>query len=98
MILVTELSTGSKVVSVDNDERAVVIHLENILAFTTGADKIPPMGFHDALKVLFLEDSELPKASTCSLCLFLSLKSKDYDQFKDKMVEGIVGGYGFGNM
>lgn len=81
--------------SVDNDERAVVIHLEDILAFTTGADKIP-MGFHDA--ILFLEDSELPKASTCSLCLFLSLKSKDYDQFKDKMVEGIVGGYGFGSM
>lgn len=65
-------------------------HLEDILAFTTGADKIPLIGFHNVLKIMFLEDSELPKASTCSLYLFLPLKSKDYDQFKEKRT---VGGY-----
>ena len=91
------LSVGSTVVSIDNKEK-VVIRLVDLLAFTTGADKLPPMGFKDALKIMFLENSKLPKASTCGLCLFLPLKANSYDDFKDTMVEGVVGGYGFGNI
>ena len=77
------LSVGSTVVSIDNKEKEVVIRLEDLLAFTTGADKLPPMGFKDTLKIMFLEDSKLPKASTCGLCLFLPLKANNYDDFKD---------------
>ena len=74
------------------------LRLEDLLAFTTGAEKIPPTGFDDILRIMFLEDSMLPKASTCGLCLFLPLKQKSYDQFKACMVEGVVSGYGFGNI
>ena len=84
--------------SIDNKEKEVVIRLEDLLAFTTGADKLPPMGFKDTLKIMFLEDSKLPKASTCGLCLFLSLKPNNYEDFKVNVVEGVVSGYGFGNM
>ena len=47
---------------------------------------------------MFLEDSKLPKASTCGLCLFLPLKASSYEEFKVNSVEGVVSGYGFGNM
>ena len=84
--------------SIDNNEKEVVIRLEDLLAFTTGANKLPPMGFKDTLRIMFLEDSKLPKASTCGLCLFLPLKASSYEEFKVNLVEGVVSGYGFGNM
>ncbi len=92
------LSLGSTVVSIDNKEKEIVIRLEDLLAFTTGANKLPPMRFKDTLKIMFLEDSKLPKAGTYGLCRFLPLKASRYDDFKDAMVEGVVSGYGLGNI
>nr|XP_022346140.1 uncharacterized protein LOC111138457 [Crassostrea virginica] len=49
------------------------INLNQLLAFWTGADTIPPLGFHKKLEIKFVEDPALlPVAHTCDLSLELS--------------------------
>ena len=51
------------------------ITIETIMCFATGADHIPPMGFGLQPTIKFNPDKTrlIPVASTCSLCLYLSL-------------------------
>lgn len=66
------------------------ITLEDILVFTTGADKIPPLGFDVQPKISFLHnDSLYPTANTCGLELFLPTKHKTYGEFKQHVLFGI---------
>ncbi|XP_071342480.1 uncharacterized protein [Trachinotus anak] len=44
---------------------------EDILAFTTGADHLPPLGFPRLISLRFYSQDGLPHASTCALELFL---------------------------
>ena len=72
------------------------ITLEDVLAFTTAASRVPPMGFNSLVKVFFI-DELFPRSNSCSLHLYLPLKWNDYSEFKSNMIEGIVSGYDFGS-
>ncbi len=72
-----------------------------MLAFVTGADRIPPMGFASTPIIKFIHEptSRLPTASTCTPSLSLPIvPMQSYDAFKDAMIEGLVGGFGFGQV
>ena len=87
---------GTNMVSLEtSEEKEIILNLSHILAFTTGADKIPAAGFETKIKVTFVEDI-LPQASTCALQLSLPLKPTNYTEFKSFMVEGIIGAQEFG--
>ena len=68
------------------------------MVFVTGADRIPPLGFNNVAEVRFLhgETNKLPVASTCTPAISLPTLYRSYDDFKTAMIEGIVGGFGFG--
>ena len=53
--------------------------LEDLLSFVTGADYPPPLGFPSSPEIVFTDDSLhlLPKASTCTLTLYLSVNLID---------------------
>ena len=61
------------------------VDLPQILAFVTGADCIPPLGFDINCAVLFSTDRSrlLPVASTCALTLSVGLV--EYDAFQKNM-------------
>ena len=42
------------------------------------------------------ETKKLPVASTCAPAISLPTMYRAYDDFKTAMIEGIVGGFGFG--
>ena len=83
-------------ITVDDDE--VFITLECILAFATGACKVPPVGFSPDPKILFQQDSPLPTANTCANILSLPLLCQKYDDFKQKMAMAITNAVGFGQV
>ena len=76
------------------------IHLSNILAFITGADSIPPLGFPTDLVILFNKDEGrlLPTSSTCSLSLTLSIELVEYDLFKRNMDLAVLNAFEFGQV
>ena len=84
--------------SFEGEQSFVTLRLEDLLAFTTGADQIPPLGFDGIAEVHFLhEESEiLPTACTCAPSISLPTVFETYDSFKAAMVEGIVSGFEFG--
>nr|XP_034330986.1 uncharacterized protein LOC117690650 [Crassostrea gigas] len=54
----------------DCSEDTSEINLNMLLAFWTGAETIPPLGFHKKLEIKFVEDPALlPVAHTCDLLL-----------------------------
>ncbi|XP_078325135.1 uncharacterized protein LOC144622722 [Crassostrea virginica] len=60
-------------------------NLNQLLAFWTGADTIPPLGFHKKLEIKFVEDPALlPVAHTCDLSLELS-RGETPEEFHRKM-------------
>lgn len=72
--------------------------INQILAFTTGVDTLPALGFDEPLKLRFLhrDDSNFPKANTCSLVLELPVTHNSYEDFKLFMDYGIQNGMVFG--
>ena len=62
------------------------ITLENVLAFTTAASRVPPMGFNSLVKVFFV-DELFPRSNSCSLHFYLPLKWNDSSEFKSNMIE-----------
>jgi len=71
-----------------------------ILAFITGADAPPPMGFPQEPAIFFVQDptKTSPTASTCSLSLYLPLRLTDYEVFQQKMDIAIMNTIGFGQV
>ncbi|XP_078322561.1 G2/M phase-specific E3 ubiquitin-protein ligase-like isoform X1 [Crassostrea virginica] len=68
------------------------INLNQLLAFWTGADTIPPLGFHKKLEIKFVEDPALlPVAHTCDLSLELS-RGETPEEFHRKMELAITCG------
>ncbi|KAK7135471.1 hypothetical protein R3I94_014212 [Phoxinus phoxinus] len=57
------------------------LHFEEILAFVTGADEVPPLGFSQKPSIHFYQPEErgcrLPYANTCMMGLFLPRVVKD---------------------
>lgn len=70
-----------------------------ILAFATGSDQVPPIGFHPQPSIAFHHDTETPQrfpvANTCINCLRLPLYST-YSAFKSNMDFAIDNTHGFG--
>ena len=74
--------------------------LEDILTFTSGSSQIPPVGFIEEPKLIFLYSvsSTLPTSSTCDITLRLPTTHQEYDCFKQYMLLGIKGHDGFGGV
>ncbi len=83
--------TDRRVIRKEDDSDDIVLCLGDFLAFVTGADHPPPLGFMNSPEVEFCDDPSrtLPRASTCSLVFYLSLHVTDYDLFCAKMDEAI---------
>ena len=78
-------------------ESHVLITLEDLLAFITGASQLPPLGFEHNPTVIFQDGGKYPISSTCSPSISLP-DVEDYHLFKELMVEGLIGGIGFGRV
>lgn len=71
------------------------INLNMLLAFWTGAETIPPLGFHKKLEIKFVEDPALlPVAHTCDLLLEIS-RGETPEEFHRKMELAITCGEEF---
>ena len=81
----------------------VTVTLEMLLIFWTGAEKVPPMGFGDKLKLAFYimgGERRLPSASTCykQLQLPRDIDTSDETAFFDIMITAILESQGFGKV
>ena len=73
----------------------ISITLGDILAFATGATTIPILGFEQMGSLKFLhEGGQFPTASTCAIVIRLPIH-EDYEEFKSKMLFGILNAHGF---
>ena len=73
--------------------------VEEVLVFFTGADRVPPLGFDQVSKVVFLhnETAKFCTASTCDLHLRLPIcYGEDYDAFKEALIMSLKDNDGFG--
>ena len=81
---------------------AVPVSFEELLAFITGADAVPPCGFSKAIDISFFTNdpgiSRLPYVSTCALELFLPRGVSEVHAFKDLMLTALKESSGFGKM
>jgi hypothetical protein len=70
---------------------------QDVLAFFTGAERIPPLGFHNQPTLNFNDNNPFPTASTCGIVLTLPTQYHDnYRLFKEKMVFALKYHGGFG--
>ena len=69
------------------------ITLGEILAFITGADRIPAMGFKHGISVYFdhVSDMKYPQVSTCLPSITIPQSMTDFDIFLVDFVEAIKG-------
>jgi len=68
------------------------------LYFTTGALKIPPVGFHPRPQIEFNPRSQHPGSNACGNVLYLPTRYPTYEDFRNKMCEGIINGIGYGKV
>ena len=80
------------------DGGTVLLTLGDLLAFVTGADRPPPLGFLYSPEIEFSDDADrtLPWASTCTMVLHLSLHVHEYDLLCCRMDEAIISTNSFG--
>ena len=71
------------------------VSLKTVLAFFTGADSIPPLGYQSAV-LNFNPHNPYPMASTCAIQLTLPTKYQDYDEFQKHLNIGFSMHGGFG--
>ncbi|KAJ7991034.1 hypothetical protein DPEC_G00293050 [Dallia pectoralis] len=85
----------------DVEEQEGPLQLGGILAFATGANAIPPLGFSPQPSVDFLHElplrqgRHLPTANTCINCLRLPVL-KNFEDFKETMDFALKNTQGFG--
>ena len=79
-----------------------VLHLQLtlsvILKFVTGSPALPPVGFVPTPSIQFHETSIFPMANTCTNTLHLPLQDASDDEFKYRVLTGIVNAAGFGKV
>ena len=76
------------------------VSLKELLAFWTGADVIPPMGFAQPLRIEFFskdikETTRYPSANTCALQMNLPRGIEEPDDLKELIVFAIKNTGGF---
>ena len=75
----------------------VSLDLGDCLAFFTGANSIPAIGFNDICTLNFNPTNIYPTASTCALVLTLpTIHHGSYSMFREKMLFGLANHGGFG--
>ena len=83
----------------EGEDSKVVLTLEDVLTFVTGANCIPPMGFDTPPQTTFCHDnSHYPTASTCVPSIKIPCSLRDVSLFSTRMTEAIVGTVGFGKV
>ena len=90
-------------VGTDEENVEFLIHFEDILAFTTGAPREPPLGYDPPLQLNFFSTQPVtmyPKANTCSNTLYLprALSSMNLEKFSYYILSGILNSIGFGQV
>ncbi len=70
----------------------------DVLAFCSGADRIPPLGFGKVPKIVFLRQGILATASTCDIVLRLPTVHTTYESFKDAFIMSLKCNDGFGGV
>ena len=87
---------------IDNSGESLelVLHFEDILAFTTGSPQEPPLGYDPQPELNFESDSMYPRANTCSNTLYLPLVTPpmDLEKFSFYFSSGILNSVGFGQV
>ncbi len=75
------------------------ITLGKVLAFFTGSEIIPPLGFN-SVSLNYNDTDPFPTASTCALILTLPTKywNNEYAKFKENFIYAIANHGGFGLM
>ena len=68
---------------------------QHILAFFTGADRIPPLGLDKKATMVFTSGI-LATASTCDMMMRVSYCHDSYNKFISFMVESLIANGGFG--
>lgn len=68
--------------------------LEDILSFTTGLKRIPPMGLKECIKIEFIRRSPLPKAEACFSIIKLPIVHTSKAVFFSKLDLGIQNSIG----
>ncbi|KAF5308233.1 hypothetical protein FQR65_LT18244 [Abscondita terminalis] len=71
------------------------VGLSDVLAFATGCNAEPALGFDHQLTIEFLHDdpSVFPKSNTCSFTLYLPIAmSADYEIYRENLTFGILNG------
>lgn len=74
------------------------VTVKEILKFFSGSSKMPAVGLDGTPKIRFCDEDRLPSVSTCDLSVVFSRQMGliQYEDFKTKMTECILGSYGFG--
>lgn len=72
----------------------------DILIFSSGTDKVPPIGFEKQPSIFFLHGSTniFATSSTCDIHLRLPTKHQDYKSFREAMVMSLKDNDGFGGV
>ncbi|KAK3090577.1 hypothetical protein FSP39_012823 [Pinctada imbricata] len=83
----------------DISDGNIPVTFEELLAFITGADKVPPCGFSKAIDISFYPVEHgvyrLPHVSTCSLELHLPRGIDDIKAFQELMIRALKESMGF---
>ena len=70
------------------------MYIDRLLAVRNGADKVPPMGFHKKIDVIFFENSQTekrrPYVSTCDLKLYLPVGYDDPELFEELFSNSLI--------
>ena len=70
--------------------------LSDLLAFFSGCDRVPVLGFVPSPTLHFNQIDKYPTASTCAMELVLPSQYTCYTQFKENMIFGLLNNGGFG--
>jgi len=80
-------------------ESCAKVTLLDLLQFITGADRLPPLGFHKSISVVFYDmtaQRHYPSVSTCDLSIQLPRGFQCPDEFQCLLEEAVLGAHGFG--
>ena len=78
----------------EREDSEVVLTLEDVLTFVTGASCIPPMGFDTPPQITFCHDnSHYPTASTCVPSIKIPCSLRDVSLFSTRMTEASWSGW-----
>ena len=71
---------------VPNAMLQILSHCLLFLAFFTGADEVPPLGFPHPPTMTFSSENPYPTPSTCAIQLTLPTKYKSYEEFRSALL------------